>query len=64
MSNQKSYDLVVVGAGNAALCAAISAREEGAEVLVLEKGPKHKRGSLQMGRSGWPIIIWMISVKL
>jgi tricarballylate dehydrogenase len=44
MSNQKSYDLVVVGAGNAALCAAISAREEGAEVLVLEKGPKHKRG--------------------
>lgn len=44
MSNQKSFDLVVIGAGNAALCAAISAREEGAEVLVLEKGPKHKRG--------------------
>ncbi|MGR3763241.1 FAD-dependent tricarballylate dehydrogenase TcuA [Rossellomorea sp. NS-SX7] len=44
MPNQKSFDLVVVGAGNAALCAAISAREEGAEVLVLEKGPKHKRG--------------------
>jgi tricarballylate dehydrogenase len=44
MSNQKSFDLVVVGAGNAALCAAISAREEGAEVLVLEKGPKQKRG--------------------
>ncbi|WP_175987863.1 FAD-dependent tricarballylate dehydrogenase TcuA [Bacillus sp. Marseille-Q1617] len=44
MANQRSYNLVVVGAGNAALCAAISAREEGAEVLVLEKGPKHKRG--------------------
>lgn len=40
----KKYEVVVVGAGNAALCAAISARENGAEVLVLEKGPKHKRG--------------------
>ena len=31
-----SYDVVVVGAGNAALCAAISAKEHGAKVLVLE----------------------------
>jgi tricarballylate dehydrogenase len=38
------YDLVVVGAGNAALCAAISGREGGANVLVLERGPMHKRG--------------------
>jgi tricarballylate dehydrogenase len=44
MSTKQSYDLVVVGAGNAALCAAISASEEGAKVLVLEKGPEHKRG--------------------
>jgi tricarballylate dehydrogenase len=48
MSNEQNsnlyYDLVVVGAGNAALCAAISAREEGASVLVLERGPIHKRG--------------------
>ncbi|GAB3063552.1 FAD-dependent tricarballylate dehydrogenase TcuA [Virgibacillus ainsalahensis] len=43
-NTQEKYDVVVVGAGNAALCAAISARENGAKVLVLEKGPKHKRG--------------------
>lgn len=40
----KAYDVVIVGAGNAALCAAISAREQGVEVLVLEKAPIHKRG--------------------
>ncbi|WP_372464799.1 FAD-binding protein, partial [Peribacillus frigoritolerans] len=30
MSNTRNYDVVVVGAGNAALCAAISAKEGGA----------------------------------
>ena len=30
------YDVVVVGAGNAALCAALSAEESGAKVLVLD----------------------------
>lgn len=38
------YDVVIVGAGNAALCAAISAKEQGSSVLVLEKGPIEKRG--------------------
>ncbi|MBM7609681.1 tricarballylate dehydrogenase [Lysinibacillus composti] len=38
------YDVVIVGAGNAALCAAISAKEQGSSVLVLEKGPVEKRG--------------------
>jgi tricarballylate dehydrogenase len=38
------YDVVVVGAGNAALCAAMSARENGANVLVLERAPKDERG--------------------
>ncbi len=39
-----TYDVVVVGAGNAALCAALAARERGAKVLVLERAPKEERG--------------------
>lgn len=37
-------DVLVVGAGNAALCAALSAREAGAEVVVLEFAPEAERG--------------------
>src|SRR5579872_6697203 len=42
--NDDSHDVVVVGAGNAALCAAMSAQEHGARVLVLERAPREKRG--------------------
>lgn len=38
------YDVVVVGGGNAAMCAALAAEEAGAKVLVLEKAPKEHRG--------------------
>lgn len=37
-------DVLVIGGGNAALCAAIAARRRGAEVLVVEKAPKFYRG--------------------
>jgi tricarballylate dehydrogenase len=38
------HDVLVVGGGNAALCAAINARYEGASVLVVESAPKFYRG--------------------
>jgi tricarballylate dehydrogenase len=40
----KTYDVLVIGGGNAALCAAIAARRAGASVLVVEAAPKFYRG--------------------
>jgi tricarballylate dehydrogenase len=37
-------DVVVVGGGNAGLCAAVAAAEHGARVLLLERAPAAKRG--------------------
>lgn len=39
-----SYDVVVVGAGNAGLVAALAAHEAGARVLVIESAPEAERG--------------------
>lgn len=40
----EAFDVVVVGAGNAALCAALAARESGASVVVLERAPEEENG--------------------
>ena len=40
----KFWDVVVVGGGNAALCAAIEAAEAGCRVIILEGAPKTYRG--------------------
>jgi tricarballylate dehydrogenase len=39
-----SYDVIVVGAGNAALCAALAAHESGARLLALEKATESEKG--------------------
>lgn len=40
----EGFDIVVVGGGNAGLSAALSAREYGKRVLVVEKAPKREEG--------------------
>ena len=41
---EKMVDVLVIGGGNAALCAALMAREAGASVLLLEASPREWRG--------------------
>ena len=40
----RTSDVVVVGAGNAAMCAALAAREHGADVVILEAAPEAESG--------------------
>jgi tricarballylate dehydrogenase len=44
MDASKTYDVLILGGGNAALCAALTAAQAGSSVLVLECAPKHFRG--------------------
>jgi tricarballylate dehydrogenase len=38
------YDVIVVGGGNAAFCAALAAQEQGAKVVMLEAAPEDEAG--------------------
>jgi tricarballylate dehydrogenase len=40
----QDYDVIVVGAGNAAFCAALAAQEQGAKVVMLEAAPEDESG--------------------
>ena len=40
----EEYDVIVIGGGNAAMCAALSAREHCGRVLVLERAPEAEAG--------------------
>ena len=42
--SQTEFDVLVVGGGNAALTAALSAQEQGGKILLIEKSPKINRG--------------------
>jgi len=44
MAESATYDVLVVGGGNAALCAALAAADEGARVAVFERAPEEERG--------------------
>jgi tricarballylate dehydrogenase len=44
MPDAEMFDVAVLGGGNAGLCAALSARERGARVVVLETAPRAFRG--------------------
>ncbi len=44
VDRMKDWDVIVVGGGNAAYCAALAAREKGASVLMLEAAPDEESG--------------------
>jgi tricarballylate dehydrogenase len=52
MAFEESWDVIVVGAGNAATCAALSAKEQGASVLMIEKAPFDERGGNSLFTAG------------
>jgi tricarballylate dehydrogenase len=44
VTKKMNCDVLVVGGGNAGLCATVEAKNAGAKVLLIEKGPKKTRG--------------------
>ena len=52
------YDVIVVGGGNAALCAALSASEFSKKVLVLERAPEEESGGNSRFTAGLMRIVY------
>ena len=55
-STENEVDVIVIGGGNAALCAALSARGAGANVMLFERAPEDQRG----GNSGFAGGNWRV----
>ncbi|HZR67657.1 MAG TPA: FAD-dependent oxidoreductase, partial [Burkholderiales bacterium] len=53
-----NYDVIVVGGGNAALCAALSAKETAGRVLVLERAPEEESGGNSRFTAGLMRIVY------
>jgi tricarballylate dehydrogenase len=54
----RDWDVIVVGGGNAALCAALSARESAQRVLVLERAPEAEAGGNSRFTAGLMRIVY------
>ena len=52
-SSDTVWDVIVVGCGIAGLSAAVSAQEEGAKVIVLERSPEDERGGNTRYTGAW-----------
>ena len=54
----RDTDVIVIGAGNAALCAALSAADQGARVIVLERAHEDERGGNSRFTAGGMRIVY------